>query len=266
MLETVQKAQQGDAKALEAIVRSIQDQVHRLALRMMADVSLAEDATQDILLRIVTKLSTFNGESKFETWVYRVAMNHLLTAKKVRAADPGLNFSAFEEDLLSGLSDDTPDAVDAVALNELRVKCTMAMLLCLDANHRAAYVLGEILDMEHAPAAEVLEVTPETYRQRLSRARQKVHEFTARACGLASKTAKCHCARRVKAATTQGRIGHNEPTLALASSFSETEAMAAQTNAALISKKLQQATGPLHTGRDIASDVLRIVNPPGLTG
>lgn len=266
MLETVKRAKEGDTKALEEVVLAIQDQVHRLALRMLADVSQAEDATQDILVRVITKLSTFKGDSKFETWVYRVAMNHLLTAKKIRAADPGLNFSAFEEDLLSGLSNDAPDAVDAVALNELRVKCTMAMLLCLNANHRAAYVLGEILDMEHAPAAEVLKVTSATYRQRLSRARQKVQDFTARACGLASKTAKCHCSRRVKAATAQERIGQNEPTLALAPSFSETEAMAAQTNAALISKKLQQATGPLHTGRDIASDVLRIVNPPGLTG
>lgn len=266
MLETVQKAQRGDAKALEAIARSIQNQVHRLALRMLADVSQAEDATQDILVRVIIKLSTFKGESKFETWVYRVAMNHLLTAKKIRDTDPGLNFSAFEDDLLNGLSDTAPDAIDAIAVNELRLKCTMAMLLCLDANHRAAYVLGEILEMEHTPAAEVLEVAPATYRQRLSRARQKIQEFTARACGLASKTANCHCSRRLEAATEQGRIGQNEATLALAPSFSEAEAIAARTNAALISKKLQQATGPLQTGRDIASDVLRIVNPPGRAG
>jgi len=160
MLETVRKAKDGDAKALEAIVRSIQDQVHRLALRMLADVSFAEDATQDILVRIVTKLSTFKGESKFETWVYRVAMNHLLTATKIRDADPGLSFEVFEEDLLTGLSEPVKDAIDQVALNELRIKCTMAMLLCLDANHRAAYVLGDILEMDHIDASAVLDVSP----------------------------------------------------------------------------------------------------------
>ena len=266
MLETVKRAQDGDAKALEEVVQAIQDQVHRLALRMLADVPQAEDATQDILVRIITKLSTFKGDSRFETWVYRVAMNHLLTAKKIRDRDPGLSFDLFEEDLMHGLSESTPDAVDQVALNELRVKCTMAMLLCLDANHRAAYVLGEILEMEHAPASEVLGVNPATYRQRLSRARQKVQDFTARACGLASRTAPCRCARRIDVAQAQGRIGQNETTLALAPSYEETEALAAKTSAALISTKLQQATGPLRTGRNIAHDVLRIVNPPGSTG
>lgn len=266
MLELVKQAQDGDATALEDVVRAIQDQVHRLALRMLADVSQAEDATQDILIRIITKLSTFKADSKFETWVYRVAMNHLLTAKKIRDRDPGLSFEMFEEDLLHGLSERSPDAVDQIALNELRVKCTMAMLLCLDANHRAAYVLGEVLEMDHASAADVLEVSSANYRQRLARARQKVQDFTARACGLASKAAPCKCARRIKAATAQGRIGQNETTLALAPSYAETEALAAKTNAALISKKLQQATGPLRAGQDIAHDVLRIVNPPGSNG
>ena len=72
---TILAAQNGDAKALEDVVRHVQDRVHRLAIRMMYDPEHALDATQEILIRVVTKLSTFRGESSFETWVYRVALN-----------------------------------------------------------------------------------------------------------------------------------------------------------------------------------------------
>ncbi len=265
MIEIVKRAQNGDATALDQIVRNVQDQVHRLALRMMGDVSLAEDATQDILVRIITKLSTFQGESRFETWVYRVAMNHLLTAKKVRGQDPGLTFSAFEDDLLSGLTDDAPSAEHQLLLNELRLKCTVALLLCLDPDHRAAYVLGDVLEMSQSEAIDVLDVSAATYRKRLSRARSKVEGFTARSCGLVSQLAPCRCERRVTTARQLGRVGQAERTYQAAPTFDDAVTMAHRAEASIVTAKLQRATGPLRSGRDIARDVLKIVNPPGHT-
>ncbi|KAE9632508.1 RNA polymerase sigma factor [Parasedimentitalea maritima] len=260
----VAKAQQGEAAALEQLVLHIQDRVHRLALRMVGDPSLAQDATQEILIRVVTKLSTFKGDSKFETWVYRVATNYLLTAKKVMARDPGLTFEFFAQDLLDGLADDSAAAPeDHVMLNELRVRCTMAMLLCLDANHRAAYVLGEILEMDHREAAIALDVPSATYRQRLSRARSKVLTFTAKSCGLANSDAPCSCPRRLPAALASGRIG-DSPSVMLqdAPSYRDVRQVAAKTEAALVVQKLQQATGALAATDNLAAKVLQIVNPP----
>ena len=260
----VAQAQQGDAAALEQLVKHIQDRVHRLAMRMLVDPGLAQDATQEILVRVVTKLSTFKGDSKFETWVYRVASNYLLTAKKMLARDPGLSFEMFAEDLLDGLVDDTAAAPeDHVMLNELRVRCTMAMLLCLDANHRAAYVLGEILEMDHREAAKALDVPSATYRQRLSRARSKVQTFTAKSCGLANSDAPCSCPRRLPAALASGRIGDGPSDLLQdAPSYREARHVAAQTEAALVAQKLQQATGRLAATDNLAAKVLQIVNPP----
>jgi RNA polymerase sigma factor (sigma-70 family) len=222
----IEQAQDGDAAALEALVRGIQDQVHGLAVRMLADPHAAQDATQEILIRIVTKLSTFQGDSKFETWTYRVATNYLLTAKKAINANPQLSFQMFSDDLLNGLADDrTAAPEDAVMLNELRVRCTMAMLLCLDPDHRAAYVLGEILELDHSNAAEILDITSANFRKRLSRARASVQDFTAASCGLGSKTAPCSCRKRLPAALAQGRVGKT-PSIALmdAPSFSEIQA------------------------------------------
>ena len=171
----VEQAKAGDALALEAFVRATQNKVHRLAVRMLADPQIAQDATQEILIRIITKLSTFQGDSKIETWTYKVAVNYLLTARKVIARDPGLSFQLFSDDLLNGLVDENNAAPeDHIMLNEMRIRCTMAMLLCLDREHRAAYVLGDVLEMDHREAADIMGITSANYRKRLSRARGDV--------------------------------------------------------------------------------------------
>ncbi|WP_341367567.1 RNA polymerase sigma factor [Yoonia sp. BS5-3] len=260
----IELAQDGDAKALENIVRGVQDQVYKLALRMLADPNAAQDATQEILIRIVTKLSTFRGDSSFKTWTYRVATNYLLTARKIIANDPGLSFQMFADDLLDGIADEQNAAPeDHVMLNELRLRCTMAMLLCLDREHRAAYVLGDVLEFEHGPAADVLDITPGTYRKRLSRARARVQDFTAKTCGLAAPNAPCSCTKRLPAAMAIGRIGNGpSPDLQDAPRFSEIQALASQTQSDLTAAKLQCATGPLRSPKDYAAQVLRLIEAP----
>ncbi len=263
----VSRAQQGEAQALEQLVRYIQDRVHRLAIRMLVNPDLAQEATQEILIRVVTKLSTFKGDSKFETWVYRVATNYLLSAKKVLASDMGLTFDMFAEGLLDGLVDENAaSSEDHVMLNELRVNCTMAMMLCLDRDHRAAYVLGDILELDHHEAAEVLQVAPATYRKRLSRARSKVQEFTAQSCGLASKLAACSCPRRLPAAMANNCIASVPDVLSRAApDYKTVRDLAARTADNLVAAKLQRATGPLPVSKDLVCDVLRIVTPPDPT-
>lgn len=263
--DAVALAQDGDASSLETVVRGVQDNVYRLAVRMLADPDAAQDATQEILIRIVTKLSTFQGDSKFETWVYRVATNYLLTARKVIANDPGLSFQMFSDDLLNGLADEANVAPeDHIMLSELRVRCTMAMLLCLDREHRAAYVLGEILEFDHVEAADILVVSPANFRKRLSRARRSVQDFTSAACGLANRSAACSCRKRLPAALAAGRLGTEpSPQLLEAPGFAEVQRQAAKVEAGLIASKLQRATGPLLPLKDYADAVLRLVEPPG---
>ncbi len=261
----IELAKDGDAIALEALVRSIQDRIYHLACRMLADPIAAQDATQEVLIRVITKLSTYRGESSFETWTYRVATNYLLTARKIIASDPGLSFQMFSDDLLNGLADEQNAAPEHhVMLNQLRLKCTIAMLLCLDRDHRAAYVLGEILEFDHAEAASVLEISPSNFRKRLSRARSSVQDFTAATCGLANPSAPCSCRKRLPAALASGRLsGPATNELSDAPSFAEIKNLASQTEADLIAAKLQRATGSLAPLKDFAADVLRLVEPPG---
>ncbi len=219
----VSRAKAGDRDALESVVRAVQRDVYGLALRFLWHPQDAEDATQEILIRVITGLSGFRGDSGFRTWVYRIACNTLLTLRKKRMEQRSLSFEEFGEDLARGLSDDSlrveHDAEEHLLLEEVKIGCTLGMLLCLDRNHRLAYILGEIIELDHREAAEVLEITPAAYRKRLSRARASITSFTIARCGLANPDNACRCRRRVATAMSLGRLDPRN--LLFASSLSE---------------------------------------------
>ena len=80
--DLIKKATAGDKTSLETVMRSVQDLVFNLSLRMLGTFPDAEDASQDILLKVITHLSSFKGKSSFSTWVFRIAVNHLKNYKK----------------------------------------------------------------------------------------------------------------------------------------------------------------------------------------
>ncbi len=106
--ETARRALAGDRNAVAALVRALQHDVYGLALRMLWHREDAEEATQEILIRVVTRLSQFDFRSQLKTWVFRVATNYLLDVKKSPVERLGLSFARFGEDLRDGLSSEGP--------------------------------------------------------------------------------------------------------------------------------------------------------------
>src|SRR5438445_9095965 len=104
--ELVTRARTGDRAALEELVKTCKDLVYNLAIRMLGDRGDAEDVSQEILIRVVTGLASFRGESSFRTWVYRVASNHLLTARKRKAEEKMQSFEALAGYLDVGIAAD----------------------------------------------------------------------------------------------------------------------------------------------------------------
>jgi len=207
--ELVRRAREGDGESLERLVSGIQDRIYGLALRMLWHPEDARDATQEILVRIVTRLATFRGESSFSTWAHRVAANYLLTARKSLLEQEKYTFRRFGKELDEGRSDALapPATADtALLLEEVKIGCTLGMLTCLDRPHRLAYILGEILEMEGEEAARVLAIRPAAFRKRLSRAREAIVAFTRAKCGLVSPERPCRCRRRVGHALRLGRV------------------------------------------------------------
>ena len=204
--EVAQRAITGDRDALEALARALQGDIYGLSLRMLWNREDAEDATQEILIRVITRLSSFDFRSRLKTWAYRVAVNYLLDAKRSAVERMNLNFAHLSADLMEGLAADGPAADErSVLVEEVKIGCTLAMLQCLDRPHRLAYILGEILDLPGAEAAEALDVDPGVLRKRLERARSAILAFTRSYCGLVSDDAACRCNRRVTAAVRLGR-------------------------------------------------------------
>lgn len=204
----VDRAQKGDREALEGVVVSIRGRVYALALRMLWNPEDANDATQEVLVRVVTRLATSRGESSFPTWVYRVAANHLLTVRKSRLEEQRYTFERFGAELAESPSDEAQAGGPGrdLLLQEVRVGCTLGMLQCLDRPHRLAYILGEILELEGDEAARVLGIRPAAFRKRLSRAREAVIAFTRARCGLVEPKHSCRCSRRLPAALRLGRV------------------------------------------------------------
>ncbi len=197
----VSLAKEGDKKALEELVLQIQDKIYGLALRMLYNPSDAEDASQEILLRIITHLGTFRGESSFSTWMYRVAANHLLTMRKRRAELRAVSFEEYEEslDLRSAVNwrESQSETLQHLFVEEIRISCLQGLLLCLDRDHRLAYLLADIFDVDGEQGAAILEITPAAFRKRLSRARDRIQDFLMKHCALINPDNPCHCERHV---------------------------------------------------------------------
>jgi RNA polymerase sigma factor (sigma-70 family) len=95
-LETLaERAVSGDREALAELTLALEAPVFRLSLRILGAIGDAEDATQDILVKVITHLSEFDGRSALTTWVHRIAVRYLLQARKSRAEERALDPAAF---------------------------------------------------------------------------------------------------------------------------------------------------------------------------
>jgi RNA polymerase sigma factor (sigma-70 family) len=190
----------------EAVVRESKDLVYNLALRMLGNPADAEDATQEILMRLVTKIDLFRGESSFRTWAYRVASNHLLNTRKRGAELRVESFDELGDRLATNLAAGDPAADDQLLVREAKSICTSTMLACLDREHRLAYILGEIFELSSDEGAAILEISSDAFRKRLSRARDKMNEFMSKTCGLVNQANACRCAKQAGHAVAAGYL------------------------------------------------------------
>jgi RNA polymerase sigma factor (sigma-70 family) len=205
--ETLTGALNGDQRAVATLVRALERPFYNLALRMLMCPSDAEEATQEALLRVLTHLSEFRGESRFSTWAYRVAVHRILDEKRARARRHEMTFDEHAADLANGLRADAEErAEDAVLLTQVKLGCGRALLQCLDADHRLAYVLGEILELASDEAALIAEIPAPTFRKRLSRARQRIGDALSDRCGIVNVENACRCHRRLDRAKELGRV------------------------------------------------------------
>jgi RNA polymerase sigma factor (sigma-70 family) len=210
-VELVEQAKNGDRAALEKLILRHQAWIYNVAVRMVFQPHDAEEVTQEVLIKVITRLSTFKGESKFRTWLYRIVADHVLNMTRRGAETQSLTFARY-----GAAIDETPDLdlpdpktipVDVPLLvEEAKIGCTTGMLLCLDRKQRLIFTLGEILGVSDTVGGEVLEMIPDNFRQCLARARRDLYSFMNNQCGLVNKNNPCRCAKKTKGFIERGHV------------------------------------------------------------
>jgi RNA polymerase sigma factor (sigma-70 family) len=195
------QARSGNLDALDGLVGRHQAWIFNLALRMVWRRETAEDATQEILIKAVTNLSSFEGKSAFRTWLYRIAVNHLLNVRKSEMEENQMTFVDMGASLDGVPDEELPDpralpVETSLLVEEAKLGCITAMLMCLDRRQRLAFILGEVLGESSEVGGAALGESSANFRQLLSRARQDLYQFMNDKCGLVNQGNPCRCARK----------------------------------------------------------------------
>jgi len=172
------RAAAGEEAAFEALVYRYQARVYRLACRLTGSETDAKDALQEAFLAAYRGLPGFRSESRFSTWLYRIATNAALMRRRARERRPAESLEAFlprfDEDGLHAA--EPADLQAASRADELLDRKTLAAkaragLERLPDIYRDAFVLRDLEEMSTAEVAELLGIDAATVRQRVHRAR-----------------------------------------------------------------------------------------------
>lgn len=177
----VQRTLGGEQRAFELLVLKYQHRIERLVRRMMRDVDLVPDITQETFIRAYRALHQFRGDAQFYTWLYRIAMN---TARKAlldlkrnpTVSDASLSVAGDEDDETflqhnEPTSEETPEAV--MAAREVAEAVHQA-LEDLPEELGRALTLREMDGMSYEDIAQEMGCPVGTVRSRIFRAREAV--------------------------------------------------------------------------------------------
>ncbi|OEJ99553.1 RNA polymerase sigma factor [Roseivirga misakiensis] len=199
----IKQAVKGNKAALEALLKKHQPYIYNIAWKMVQMPDDAKDITQEVMVKVITNLSKFRGESEFRTWLYRIVTNHFLKMKKQKREKlVNESFDAFS-DRLSSIPDTEMSTLEqeekAIEVREMNMACMSGMLLCLTREQRLVYILGAMFNADHTIGAEILDISKGNFRVRLSRAKKDLHSFMNDKCGLVNKSNPCRCHKKVTA-------------------------------------------------------------------
>ena len=210
--EWVNKAVAGDKAALEQLIRLHEPFIYNVAWKYTNDPIAAKDLTQEVFIKIITKLSSFAGKSSFRTWAYRIVVNQFLNTKRRLTEDRWQSFDEFARELNAIPSPElSPDEEEEKMLRTkmARTRCMSGMLMCLTREQRLIYLVGHVFNIDHNIGSEIFGLSKDNYRKKLSRTRKEFHAFMNKQCGLVKLENPCRCSKKAKAMEAAGRMQTN---------------------------------------------------------
>ncbi len=208
----IPKAREGSKDALEQLLKLHEPFIYNVAWKFTNDEDEAKDLTQDVLIKIMTSLSSFEGKSSFRTWAYRIVYTEFLQTKRRPMEDKWDGFEDFAEKLNAIPSPElSPEEEEEQVMRTktARTRCMSGMLMCLTREQRLLYLVGDVFKVDSETGAEVFGLTRDNYRQKLSRTRKEFHAFMNKQCGLVNLNNPCRCSKKAKAMEAAGRMQTN---------------------------------------------------------
>jgi len=255
-LNLISEAQNGDPKSFEQLYFLYENFVFNLCLKFHYNQSCAQDAAQEIWIHTFQRLKSFEGRSKFSTWLYRVAVNYLISAKRTEQ-QKSLSFEGFPKRLNSFPKSPLPhdneyDIPNSLLVDEAMVSCTTAMLLCFSPKQRIVYLLGAVFELTSNDAAEILDIKPDTFRQQLSRARKDLYSFMHSQCSLVNPDNPCRCKHKTTRFIKEGYV-NPEKLVFIPDHFKKSEDKSREKLAMIMDLK-EESFSILHKEREAANN------------
>jgi RNA polymerase sigma factor (sigma-70 family) len=209
----IEQTLKGSSIAVNQLIDRHQHFIYNIALKFVRDRDDAHDLTQEVLIKMVTKLRQYQQKSSFRTWLYRLVFNHFLNSERKKAEKEIYSFDELGEYVEKVHNQDEMTLEDQQLYNEqitiIRNKCMTSTLLCLNREQRIVLILGSIFNLKSNIAADLLDMSPENFRKQLSRAKADLFNFMDNKCGLINPANSCRCHKKTKGFIKEGLVDTN---------------------------------------------------------
>ena len=179
----IKRAQDGDSKAFEILIETHFKKIYNIAYRIAGNPDDASDMTQEVMIKLFRNINSFGGNSKFSTWVYRVATNTCLDElKKLRRHSTysiNSEINTGDGEFLYEAEDTSPTPDLEVERSELADMVAKA-ITALNPEHRAIITLRDIQEFSYEEIANILNISEGTVKSRISRARMQLKKILER--------------------------------------------------------------------------------------
>lgn len=165
--ELLEACRAGDRRAFGCLFETYGDYVFSLASHLTRDESLAADVTQEVFVKLLTRIRQYRGEARFRTYLSRIVLHAVLDQRRARRADVPLE--AAESPPLS-----LAPSPESEAARRERARAVRVAVLRLPAKLRAPLVLRYVSGLSYTEIAQSLGISSGTVASRLSRAHERL--------------------------------------------------------------------------------------------
>jgi RNA polymerase sigma-70 factor (ECF subfamily) len=178
----IRKLRERDEKAFREIVEEYGDRVYNLTYRMLGNREEAEDVSQEVFITVFKSIESFRGDSKFSTWLYRIAINHCKNRIKYLARRHDRDQSEYDEEALreeaAGATAPAPaprpdKQLEGLELEQIMQRC----IATLEEEHRLLIVLRDVEDLSYEEICAITNLPTGTVKSRLHRARMALKKM-----------------------------------------------------------------------------------------